>query len=588
MWPLAAPASDKLRIHASASVGQNSGYSSVSPQSVLMNVQPFAVSQKERSKQSLDANFDSMRQNTFDLSVELDALMSLPISTFAMVQAKSHEWSQESKPSKSTDIPGLAQLDSLWVGGSSPDKIDYFISVVSHAMAQSSPESHASLQALARYLKKQAHHPQTPLLLSELSSFFTLLTQSKSTELIRNTLAIFPPKNRDDFKCVEGTRARLMEALTFFQRESGCRQGIEGEFKAKLASGLDEVAQQVYVTEQLGNKVGKDLDVHIMPYLYQLAGVSKQTVEQKDSNALLPSRFFTAQEADRISHQLRKTQTSALQQAKNILQSQMEDFFQGISKNDFSGSQFHEVTNHSLVQLLQGYQPDFDIASEKYLSENPETGGYSWNTQEIFNDIKNILKTHLLSDHVNPSLKDRKYFSSHDASAAMTALLSSHINQKEQAFHLLSLLSDNVQENSPSLFMHILIKSAEKSIGNSYMNLTEDEKTQGVFQLLESLKNEVKTQLHLSETLSNLSARWKKIAGCSESPSQEIKAYWDEQKNNPEAIFNKDKREKLDRILLSKLYPSTTSVFISHFIYFFPQNFLSKTDQEKEKQLERV
>jgi hypothetical protein len=588
MSSLAVPISDKSLTHASLNAAQmgegpnRADHSSTAKRAVLLgDVQP-TVQQKAPSSPHLAC----MRQNTFDLSLELDALMSLPISTTAMLQAKSQDWSRSPTASATQD---LAPLNHLWDGGASSEKIDYLIGLFSHSVAHSSPESQVSLHMLSRYLKKQMHHPQTHLLLSELSSFFHLIMQSKSTELVRNTLAIFPPKTSQDFKCVDGTRARLMDALTFFQRESGYQQGVEGELQAKLASGLDEIAHKVYITEKLGKQVKKEFDIHLIPYLNHLAGISQNKILQKDGNAALPARFFTAQEAGRISHLLRNTQSGALQQAKSIIQSQMEDFFQAVSKNDFSGSNFHDVTNHSLVHLLQRYQPDFDIASEKYLSENTETGDYAWNTQALFNDIKIILKNNLLSDHITPALQYKENYSSQDISEITTALLSPEVNQKEQALHLLSLLSDNLKGNSPAIFVHILIQAAQKMRGDTVAPLTDSEKTQDVFQLLASLKNEVKIQPYLSEKLNDIEAEWVKIAGFSDVLSTEMKAYWNEQHKDPTAIFSKSRRKSLDDKITSKLHP-LNYVFMSSFIYA-PTFFLDKIhddDQEKQKSKNKV
>ena len=97
------------------------------------------------------------------------------------------------------------------------------------------------------YLKNRSDERSFPVLIKELSQYFTLLGRCQNKAIVQQTLAISPPINPDDFACLEGTRSRLMEACTFFNAQSLEGVSMKNSLNKALAQGAEEATTRAYV-----------------------------------------------------------------------------------------------------------------------------------------------------------------------------------------------------------------------------------------------------------------------------------------------------------------------------------------------------
>lgn len=390
-----------------------------------------------------------------------------------------------------------------------------------------------------------------------------MLSQQPNQALKKQALAIFPPKDKADFQCVEGTRARLMEACTFVSRESLGASGMLGDLNKSLASSLDEVVTRTYMNEGMRKTVANNVQVHIKPYLNYMAGVSKDLVSQKDANYLLPKKYLSASSAHTLLTAMASGSTQETSGAKTILKNGLKDFFEQLQKNDFSPKSLDEIKHHPLMDLIKSFDEKFNLVNENYMEACAEGFDYQWNATKIFDDISTILNTHLLGRYLSESLSYSDAFKPEKRQEIIGCLTSNQPEKIEQSVNLLFVVGESFKDSSPAAFIHIMSEAGAafyqankhpdaeilREDSFAFIQKNKDINIPAMHFLIDlKIKCDANPQLsHLSEKIEGMIDRFNFYVGTPEKFTAHFKSYVNNIKNNQhfsyknkaEAIFNK-------------------------------------------------
>ncbi len=257
------------------------------------------------------------------------------------------------------------------------------------------------------YLLEMSDNPSALLpLLNESAAYARMLVShledsTATPKHVEEVLAIFPPDDHDDYQCINGTRARLVEALQFFNRNFlDTPTSLPLFLKTEVSHAVHDYIADAVVAYKLREYVDEEYEIHLVPMLTAyLAG--RESISSRDGYALVARNKIPAKILYKIIHDAPNALkprcaplTAAIAQSATTLLTNIErchDFTE-----PSTGLKMHAIREASINELMQEYTR-FDPTGEDAIELDADSMPKAWKIEAIEKTVNDTLSRYVLN-----------------------------------------------------------------------------------------------------------------------------------------------------------------------------------------------